>query len=95
MHEEKRYITLQEAAALLGIAVITFRKLIRMKAIEPDIKLGMNFGFEREKILKFNPKKHITLAEQSYPKPLKFFRSKTEQFDARILRLAPTKINLL
>jgi excisionase family DNA binding protein len=45
MQKEKQYLTLQEAAALLGIAVITFRKLVKKGVITPEFKLGMNFAF--------------------------------------------------
>jgi predicted DNA-binding transcriptional regulator AlpA len=59
MQKEKQYLTLQEAAALIGMAVITFRKLVREGVITPEFKLGMNFAFSREKVEALKPEELI------------------------------------
>jgi excisionase family DNA binding protein len=72
MHEEKQYITLQEAAALLGIAVITFRKLVREGVITPEFKLGMNFPFSREKVKALKPEDLIIIRKFRNHKTAKY-----------------------
>ena len=72
MHEEKKYITLQEAAAILGVADITFRNLVRGGVIVPEFKLGMNFAFDIEKIKAVKPTDFIRASKYRSPKTAKY-----------------------
>lgn len=59
MAKKNIYITLQEAAALLGISPESFRKLVRRKIVEPEFILGSNFAFDRQKLKTFKTKEFI------------------------------------
>lgn len=56
MASENKYITLAEAAAILGTATLSLRKLMKAKVIVPEFKLGANYAFDREKIEEFKAK---------------------------------------